>query len=120
MLNFRICYGSDSFQAERITNATWKKTFLIFIYLLLANCSLKLKSASIEVIAEEYVRLVLKVGRYDSAVVDAYFGSEEWKPNEQKAAVFPQETLVNSANDLLVKYKILLESKRPNLNIRKV
>ena len=71
MLNFRICYGSDSFQAERITNATWKKTFLIFIYLLLANCSLKLKPACIELIAEEYVRLVLKVGRYDSAVVDA-------------------------------------------------
>jgi hypothetical protein len=97
-----------------------KKTFLVLICLLLANCSTKLKPASIEVIAEEYVRLVLQVGQYDSAVVDAYFGPEEWKPNEQKAAIFPEETLVNSANDLLSKCKTLLDSKSPNLNIRRV
>jgi hypothetical protein len=97
-----------------------KKTFLVLICLLLANCSTKLKPASIEVIAKEYVRLVLQVGQYDSAVVDAYFGPEEWKPNEQKAAIFPKETLVNSANDLLSKCKTLLDSKSPNLNIRRV
>ena len=97
-----------------------KNTFLVLICLLLANCSSKLKPDSIEVIAEEYVRLVLQVGKYDSAVVDAYFGPEEWKPNEQKAAIFPEETLVNSANDLLSKCKTLLESKSPNLDIRRV
>ena len=97
-----------------------KNTFLALICLLLANCSTKLKPDSIEVIAEKYVRLVLQVGQYDSAVVDAYFGPEEWKPNEQKAAIFPEETLVNSANDLLSKCKTLLESKSPNLNIRRV
>ena len=97
-----------------------KNTFLVLICLLLANCSTKLKPDSIEVIAEKYVRLVLQVGQYDSAVVDAYFGPEEWKPNEQKAAIFPEETLVNSANDLLSKCKTLLDSKSPNLNIRRV
>ena len=97
-----------------------KNTFLVLICLLLANCSTKLKPDSIEVIAEEYVRLVLQVGQYDSAVVDAYFGPEEWKPNEQKAAIFPEETLVNSANDLLSKCKTLLDSKSPNLNIRRI
>ena len=97
-----------------------KNTFLALICLLLANCSTKLKPDSIEVIAEKYVRLVLQVGQYDSAVVDAYFGPEEWKPNEQKAAIFPEETLVNSANDLLSKCKTLLDSKSPNLNIRRV
>ncbi|MCP5062941.1 MAG: hypothetical protein GY936_10800 [Ignavibacteriae bacterium] len=39
-------------------------------------------------IAEKFVKLVLKVGQYDPAVVDAYHGPEEWKPvelsNEQK------------------------------------
>ena len=97
-----------------------KNTFLVLICLLLANCSTKLKPDNIEVIAEEYVRLVLQVGQYDSAVVDAYFGPEEWKPNEQKAAIFPEETLVNSVNDLLSKCKTLLDSKSPNLNIRRV
>mgnify|MGYP001578322697 FL=1 len=98
----------------------YENTFLVLICLLLANCSTKLKPDSIEVIAEEYVRLVLQVGQYDSAVVDAYFGPEEWKPNEQKAAIFPEETLVNSANDLLSKCKTLLDSKSPNLNVRRV
>ena len=97
-----------------------KNTFLVLICLLLANCSTKLKPDSIEVIAEEYIRLVLQVGQYDSAVVDAYFGPEEWKPNEQKAAIFPEENLVNSVNDLLSKCKTLLVSKSPNLNIRRV
>ena len=97
-----------------------KNTFLALICLLLANCSTKLKPDSIEVIAEEYVRLVLQVGQYDSAVVDAYFGPEEWKPNEQKEAIFPEETLVNSANYLLSKCKTLLESKKSNFNIRRV
>ena len=97
-----------------------KNTFLVLICLLLANCSTKLKPDSIEVIAEKYVRLVLQVGQYDSAVVDAYFGPEEWKPNEQKEAIFPEENLVNSANDLLSKCKTLLDSKSPNLNIRRV
>ena len=33
-------------------------------------------------IAEKFVKLVLKVGQYNSAVVDAYHGPEEWKPAE--------------------------------------
>ena len=66
-----------------------KKIFLILICIFFSNCNPKPSPTSIEVIAEEYVRLVLQVGQYDSAVVDAYFGPDEWKPSEQKANVFP-------------------------------
>ncbi|NWF88153.1 MAG: hypothetical protein HXY50_01690 [Ignavibacteriaceae bacterium] len=31
-------------------------------------------------IAEQYVKLVLTIGNYDSDYVDAYYGPEEWKP----------------------------------------
>ena len=31
-------------------------------------------------IAEDYVKLVLKIGQHDADYVDAYFGPDEWKP----------------------------------------
>ena len=35
---------------------------------------------SMDVLAERYVRTMLKLGQYDSDIVDAYYGPEEWKP----------------------------------------
>ena len=32
-------------------------------------------------IAERYVSLVLNIGVYDPDYVDAYYGTEEWKPS---------------------------------------
>lgn len=43
-------------------------------------------------IAEDYVKLVLKIGQHDADYVDAYFGPEEWKP----------APLTGSENDSLV------------------
>ena len=34
-------------------------------------------------IAESYVKLVLNVGQYDPDYVDAYYGPEEWKPQQK-------------------------------------
>ena len=43
-------------------------------------------------IAESYVKLVLKVGLYDPDFVDAYYGPEEWRPDEsKKEQIFPYE-----------------------------
>ena len=97
-----------------------KKIVTALVCLFLSNCSPDSKTHNIETIAEEYVRLVLQVGQYDSAVVDAYFGPEEWKPSEQKVVVFPQETLVHSANDLFDKCTVLLEPKNPNVNASRI
>jgi hypothetical protein len=47
-------------------------------------------------IAESYVKLVLKVGLYDPDYVDAYYGSEEWKPSKvegDKQEEFPYSQL---------------------------
>lgn len=55
-------------------------------------------------IAEKYVKLVLKVGQYDSDVVDAYHGPEEWKPaklSEEEKTNFPKDILVEDAKGLI-------------------
>ena len=62
--------------------------------------------ATMNTIAERYVRLVLNIGVYDPDYVDAYYGPEEWKPSGRSAVkeenfpaiVFDQEvqSLLNS------------------------
>lgn len=55
-------------------------------------------------VAENYVKLVLEVGLYDSYYVDAYYGPEEWKPEAltDENASIPTERL-------LAKVKVLNE-----------
>lgn len=53
-------------------------------------------NADLNRIAEDYVRLVLRVGQYDSTYVDAYFGPESWKPQSGDSITtsnFPYEQL---------------------------
>ncbi len=55
-------------------------------------------------IAEKYVKLVLQVGQYDSDVVDAYHGPEEWKPaklNEEAKLNFPNDFLADETEGLI-------------------
>lgn len=51
-------------------------------------------------IAEEYVRLVLGVGRHDEGYVDAYYGPEAWR-EEVEAAARPLGALAQEAQRLL-------------------
>ena len=51
-------------------------------------------SATMNEIAERYVKLVLKVGQHDAKYVDAYYGDASWKPT---GAPIPLETLVADA-----------------------
>jgi hypothetical protein len=48
--------------------------------------------SSMNRIAEQYVKLVLKIGIYDSDYVDAYYGPAEWKPETKS------DTLSDSAS----------------------
>ncbi|WP_266202533.1 hypothetical protein [Pontibacter kalidii] len=45
--------------------------------------------ASMDQLAERYVKTLLRLGQYDSDVVDAYYGPEEWKPAEAAADSLP-------------------------------
>ncbi|MFO7526582.1 MAG: hypothetical protein R6W68_14105 [Ignavibacteriaceae bacterium] len=67
------------------------KLLLLLMSLLLISCGEKKTTGELETqmnkIAEDYVKLVLKIGVYDADFVDAYFGPEEWKPAEDSAKV---------------------------------
>lgn len=70
--------------------STYKILFLTTLLLLSTSCGNKKEHQQISEleinmnsIAEEYVKLVLKVGQYDPLYVDAYYGPEEWKPIEK-------------------------------------
>ena len=62
-------------------------------------------------IAEEYVKLVLKVGQYDPNYVDAYYGPREWNPSEKNLAFdsIAYNNLSSTADSLLNELELLSE-----------
>jgi hypothetical protein len=46
-------------------------------------------------LAERYVKTLLRLGQYDSDIVDAYYGPEEWKPTESAADSLPVEKFLS-------------------------
>src|SRR5688572_5714002 len=53
--------------------------------------------ASMNRIAEQYVRLALAVGQHDADYVDAYYGPPEWKPDGSKTSL---DDLLTRSRDL--------------------
>ncbi|MBC5995043.1 DUF885 domain-containing protein [Pontibacter cellulosilyticus] len=85
------------------------KRFLLFI--LLVSCwactSTKTDTEATDVapmdqLAERYVKTLLKLGQYDSDIVDAYYGPEEWKPTGEAADSLP-------AAEFLAEFKAIQE-----------
>ncbi len=47
--------------------------------------------ATMDQLAERYVKTLLRLGQYDSDIVDAYYGPEEWKPTGKPADSLPAQ-----------------------------
>lgn len=63
-------------------------------------------------IAESYVKLVLKIGQYDSDYVDAYWGPEEWKPKDiSNQSEFPEDKFKNETDTLINRLAEIDKSK---------
>ena len=60
----------------------------------------KKTSASIDQLAEQYVRLALDIGRYDSSFVDAYYGPDSLKPIDVKKELFPKDSFLLQVQQL--------------------
>lgn len=60
----------------------------------------KQTAASLNTIAENYVRLGLDIGRYDERFVDAYYGPDSLKPTGTRAAVFPKDSFLTAVASL--------------------
>ena len=95
-----------------------KKYLIIILVLIITSC--KSNPPSIEIIAEDYVKLVLEIGQYDNTFVDAYFGPEEWKLTEPKSETLPLDNFVQRANTLISQCDALLVSDNPNLEIARI
>lgn len=93
-----------------------KKILLqIFILLLLFSCSEKKeinKKSQLEIkmnsIAEDYVRLALKIGKYDPDFVDAYFGPNNLKPDTAHSTF--NQTVFEELNQQVNKLLDVMES----------
>ncbi len=69
-------------------------------------------------IAENYVKLVLKVGKIDPGYVDAYYGPKEWEPSDSENIIKNDSTLKqfsNEADNLLDQLDSLKNYKADNL-----
>jgi len=78
-----------------------KVSYYIASLLLLGACSPAPHSTTMKDASEAYVKLVLEIGLYDSDFVDAYYGPEEWRPDEdQKEAEFPLQRFQETADKL--------------------
>jgi len=74
---------------------------LFLIILLIASCTSTEQPPKMEELAENYVRLVLEIGQYNSDFVDAYYGPEEWKPTGEKLDSIPLDNFISRTNELL-------------------
>jgi hypothetical protein len=82
-------------------------TIVLAVFALLAISQNAGANTTLDSIAESYVKLVLKVGKFDKPMVDSYFGPEEWRPSEP-----PDESLNPPYQEFLNEAKLLAERLR--------
>ena len=58
---------------------------------------------SLDDIANQYLKLSLKLGQYDADFIDAYYGPEKWKPKATEDEELPYEELKWLTTDLIHK-----------------
>jgi len=87
-----------------------KKRILAILPVIMLSCT-KPETKTINEIAEDYVKLALEIGQYDSDFVDAYFGPEELKPIQMKADSFPVENFISKSSQLIDQLKLLKDSQ---------
>lgn len=74
------------------------------VILWLASCgqnAVVSNSAKLNILATQYVRLGLMIGRYDPDFVDAYYGPDSLKPGEIKDTTFPKDSLLGAVTTLV-------------------
>ena len=99
-----------------------KKTIISIAIISLIACKSNINvDETFNQVAEDYVKLVLEAGLYDPYFVDAYYGPEEWKPQElaDENAVIPSQELLNKIQELNEKLNLIdNESLEKNQKLR--
>jgi hypothetical protein len=76
---------------------------------LLAGCAPR---DPLDASAEEYVKLVLAIGRHDADYVDAYYGPKAWEEAARKGNPVPLNELLGRARELLARVRVAAPSDR--------
>jgi hypothetical protein len=80
-----------------------KKTalFILFVLIMFACKEAEKEKISLDKIAEDYVKVVLRIGQYDADFVDAYYGPEAWKPTPiSENSVFQADSFIQDVDGL--------------------
>ncbi len=70
-------------------------------------------------LAEDYVHLILEIGRYDDLYIDAYFGPEEWLPEPIPDSIdfdFPSGELLARVDSLILRLQDIKISRLSDLD----
>ncbi|MEP7107599.1 MAG: hypothetical protein ABI760_06440 [Ferruginibacter sp.] len=92
-----------------------KRFFLPVIILLTLCCKQKTENSRSEKmsrLAENYVRLGLSIGQYDTGFVDAYYGPDSLKPTTKIQAVFPKDSFLVAVNKLMDQLKSITNANQ--------
>lgn len=94
------------------------RTFFLIAILLFCTFEVSATSSTMDRVAESYVKLVLKVGVYDSDYVDAYNGPPEWMPtlkNGRKGSEFPHDELNQEVQSIIERLEGIDQSNLQNI-----
>ena len=94
---------------------------LPFILLFLLSCAKKEQKSEaqqLNSLAENYVRLGLTIGQYDSDFVDAYYGPDSLKTAISKSSIFPKDSLLNLVTELRTSLKNSTEKLNDSSKVR--
>ncbi|MEI9810090.1 MAG: hypothetical protein WDO16_20710 [Bacteroidota bacterium] len=86
-----------------------QKIYCFFLLALIASCSQKSSDAGnkedLDALAQQYVRLGLTIGQYDTDFVDAYYGPDSLKPTAPPLPAFPKDSLLAAVSNLMTRLK---------------
>lgn len=87
-----------------------KILYLVLVIFIISCTSQKTETGDKEklnMLAEQYVRLGLSIGQYDTDFVDAYYGPDSLKPITPPQATFPKDSFLTAVDRLRQELKTL-------------
>ncbi len=98
-------------------------TLLLLTSLVSCGNGPQVQRATVDRVAESYVKLALEIGLYDPDFVDAYTGPAEWKPaplSEDREHTIPRDDLVRHADEMLAELDAVDLGKLSDIEQRRV
>ncbi len=93
-------------------------SLLLISILLTSGTIVDERATAFNRIAEQYVKLGLTIGQYDSDFVDAYFGPDSLQPANKVSNKIPTDSLLQAVSSFQVQVSRFFNNEDPSLKIR--